>query len=121
MSRQEEIERVMRDVQRGVDGVERVVVGTSDGLAVASTSPGPRSEKMAAMAASVVSLSQQTVADDREGATGQTVIRGSSGCLVVQGAGPDAVLAVRTDVAANMGLIQMEVPRAAAEIAALLA
>lgn len=121
MSRQEDIDRVMRDIHRGVDGVDDVVVATSDGLAVASTNPGPRADKVAAMAASVVALSQQTIPEDGDGNPHETVIRGSLGCLVVRGAGPNAVIAVRTGADSNMGLVHLEIPRAAAELESILA
>lgn len=121
VSKHEDVERVMRGIQRSVDGVEDVVIATTDGLSVSATNPGERADKVAAMAASVLALSRQAGAGDSDGDPGQTVIRGTKGCLVVQGAGPNAVIAVHTEANPNMGLIQLEVPRAAAELDAILA
>lgn len=120
VSKQQDLAKVMRDIHLAVDGVEEVVVATRDGLAVASTGSDDRTAKVAAMAASVVGLSTQAVGA-APGESGQTVIRGDAGCLVVQGAGPNAVIAVRTGARPNMGLVQVEVPRAADDLAAILA
>lgn len=120
MSKQQDVSKVMRDIHVAVDGVEEVVVATRDGLAVASTGSDELTAKVAAMAASVVGLSGQAIGA-ATGETGQTVIRGDLGCLVVQGAGPNAVIAVRTGARPNMGLVQVEVPKAAEDLAAILA
>lgn len=111
--------RIMRTIHERVDGVQGVVVATRDGLTVASTAGDGKEDRIAAMAASAISLAQQTLAGSG-GGDGQTVIRGDHGCLVVQGAGPAAVLAVKTGARPNMGLVQVEVPRAAAELESIL-
>jgi predicted regulator of Ras-like GTPase activity (Roadblock/LC7/MglB family) len=120
VSKQADVGQVMRSIHLAVDGVHGVIVATRDGLPVATTAAEGRAEKVAAMAASVLALSQQAVADPETDDAGQTVIRGSEGCLVVQGAGPNAVLAVHTGAKPNMGLVQVEVPRAAADLALIL-
>ncbi len=120
MSKQEDVARIMRDVHHRVGDVEDVVIATRDGLPLASTTSDDRAEKVAAMVASVLSLSMQAVDDDSEGPFGHTVIRGSRGCLVVQDAGPNAVIAVHTGANPNMGLVQVEIPRAAADLESIL-
>jgi predicted regulator of Ras-like GTPase activity (Roadblock/LC7/MglB family) len=120
VSKQADVSQVLRGIHLAVDNVHGAVVATRDGLPVASTTGGDRAEKVAAMAASVLALSQQALADPDTEDGGQTVIRGSDGCLVVQEAGPNAVLAVHTGARPNMGLVQVEVPRAAAELALIL-
>lgn len=120
MSKQEAVARIMRDVHQRVGDVEDVVIATRDGLPLASTTSEDRAEKVAAMVASVLSLSMQAVDDDAEGPFGHTVIRGSRGCLVVQDAGPNAVIAVHTGAKPNMGLVQVEIPRAAADLESIL-
>lgn len=119
MSKHEDVSRVMRSIQTNVDGVQDVVVATRDGLTVAATTGEDRAGKVAAMAASVLALSQQAIADSG-GGEGHTVIRGDRGCLVVHGAGPNAIVAVHTGARPNMGLVQVEVPRAAADLESIL-
>lgn len=117
MTKNETVSQIMRDIHQRIGEVQDVVVATRDGLPLASTTSDGRAERVSAMAASVLSLSVQALDGD---ANGHTVIRGSRGCLVVHDAGPDALLAVHTGAAPNMGLVQVEVPRAAADLASAL-
>jgi len=71
------------------------------------------------MAATVVALADQAVPADGDEA-GHTVIRGDEGCLVVYPAGDLGVFAVQTGGQPNIGLLEVEAPAIAAELAALL-
>jgi predicted regulator of Ras-like GTPase activity (Roadblock/LC7/MglB family) len=76
------------------------------------------------MAATVVALADQAMPSDGSGpadAGSHTVIRGTDGCLVVYAAGDVGVLAVQTSSHPNIGLVQVEAPAAARELASLLA
>jgi predicted regulator of Ras-like GTPase activity (Roadblock/LC7/MglB family) len=67
------------------------------------------------MAASVVGLSEEILADVERG-TSVTIVRGDSGCLIVHPAGPDAVLAARTGPHPNVGLVGLELPAVVAAV-----
>lgn len=120
MSKQAELHDVLRGFHAAVDGVHGAVLATRDGLPVASTLADARSEAVAAMAATVVALADQAAPPGAERGVGHTVIRGTDGCLVVYPAGELGVLAVQTTSQPNIGLVQVEAPAAACQLASLL-
>ena len=71
------------------------------------------------MAATVVALADQAVPADGD-ASGHTVIRGSDGCFVVYPAGELGVFAIQTAGQPNIGLLEVEAPAVATELAELL-
>ena len=121
VSKQVELHEVLRGFHDAVDGVHGAVLATRDGLPVASTLAEARTDTVAAMAATVVALASQAAPSTDDDADGHTVIRGSDGCLVVYAAGDLGVLAVQTSAHPNIGLVQVEAPAAARQLAALLA
>lgn len=120
MSKQHDLGGVLDAFCRCVDGVNGAVLATRDGLTVASTFPSDRSSRVAAMAATVQALAEQTVPPGEASSAGHTVVRGRDGCLVVHPAGDLAVLAVQTASRPNIGLVQVQAPEAAGELARLL-
>ena len=117
MTKNDTVSQIMRDIHQRIGDVHDVVVGTRDGLPLASTTSDSRAERISAMAASVLSLSMQALDGDD---SGHAVVRGTRGCLVVHHAGPGALLAVHTGAKPNMGLVQVEVPRAATDLESAL-
>ena len=123
VSKQQELHEVLRGFHDAVDGVQGAVLATRDGLPVVSTLTDARAETVAAMAATVVALADQAMPAERQdsdGDAGHTVIRGSAGCLVVCAAGTQGVLAVQTTAHPNIGLVNVEAPAAARQLAGLL-
>lgn len=120
MSKQAELNDALRRLHAAVDGVHGTVLGTRDGLPLASTLAGASAETVAAMAATVMALADQAVPTESS-TDGCAVIRGTDGCLVVQGAGTAGVLAVQTGSQPNLGLVQMEAPAVAASLSKALA
>ena len=90
-------------------------VASRDGLPLASTFPAAEAPRVAAMAASVVGLAEEILADAGAG-TSTTIVRGAAGCLVVHPAGAGAVVAARTGANPNLGLVHLVLP---ATVAAL--
>ena len=120
MSKQHELHEVLRGFHDAVDGVQGAVLATRDGLPVASTLADQRADTVAAMAATVVALAEQAMPSEATGDSGHTVIRGRDGCLVVYRAGEHGVLAVQTTAQPNIGLVHVEAPAAARQLAGLL-
>lgn len=116
MSRQDDLDAVLREVTMALDDVAGVVYATRDGLPVSSTVGEPRAGKIAAMAAAVLSLSEQTVGASPVQPVGSAVIRGSEGCLAVFPSGVRGALAVQTGPRPNIGLMNVELPQAAASL-----
>ena len=109
VSRDVELRGALSGFERKVGDVRGAVVASRDGLPLASTFDDGVVDRFAAMAASVVGLSEEILADVERG-TSVTIVRGDSGCLIVHPAGPDAVLAARTGPHPNVGLVGLELP-----------
>lgn len=107
VSRHQELRTALQQLERRVGDVKGAVVASRDGLALASTFIGAEGDRVAAMAASVVGLAEEILAD---GGTSTTIVRGATGCLVVHPAGTDGVLAARTGPNPNVGLLHVELP-----------
>ena len=124
MARQAELDGVLRAVATVVDDVDGAVFATRDGLCVATTLHEPHASKLAAMAAAVLSLSESALdfGEVRQGPPDpvrSTVVRGREGCVAVVPAGRLGALAVQTGARPNVGLMHVELPRAAARLAHL--
>ena len=120
MSKQADLEVVLRSLLADVGDITGVVLASRDGLPVASTANGPTTDTLAAMAAAVLALSEQAVDATPTEPLDHTMIRGTDGCFAVYGAGHLGALALQTIAHPNVGLVQVEAPRAAAEISRLL-
>ena len=116
MTRHNDLRAALQHLERRVGDVKGTVVASRDGLALASTFQGTDGERVAAMAASVVGLAEEILADVDGGAS-TTIVRGATGCLVVHPAGPDGVLAARTGPNPNVGLVHIELPATVAALA----
>jgi predicted regulator of Ras-like GTPase activity (Roadblock/LC7/MglB family) len=119
MSKQRDLDATLRGFCAAVDDVHGAVLATRDGLTIASASMADgTAARVAAMAATVQAVAEQTVAAD--GAGVHTMVRAGDGCLVVYPAGPHGVLALQTAAKPNVGLVQVHAPEAADELAELL-
>ncbi len=79
------------------------------------------SKAVAAMAAAIVGTGETASKELSIGVLNQVVVESGSGKLVSVGAGSDAILAVLIKPKANMGLILMNMERAAKKIARIIA
>lgn len=112
------LEPPLRALEQRVPDLRGVVLATRDGLAVASTMPGESTERVAAMAASVVALADQVMGDPAAAGRSTTIVRGAAGCLFVHPAGSGTVLAARSAAAPNLGLVSVELPATVAALEA---
>ncbi len=128
-----QIESVLRSLHDSVEGLQGTVVVSLDGFVVAAHVPGSgngrrkRSEspadspQVAAMAASIIALSDKVLAQLARGAISRVLIDGSEGGLVVVPAGSDAALAVMVAHEAKLGLVMLALQRSAEQVRHILA
>lgn len=120
VSKQGDLEQVLRSLHTDVVDVTSTVLASRDGLPVASTANGLATDRLAAMAAAVLAIGEQATEATPDAPFGHALIRGSGGCLAVYGAGQFGALAVQTIANPNVGLVQVEAPRAASLLGDLL-
>lgn len=94
---------------------------STDGLMMASVLPaGLDEDRVGAMSAAMLSLGDRTAKELGRGALEQVLIKGALGYVLMVYAGEEAVLTVMAKPNAKLGLIFLDVKRAAESIADLL-
>ncbi len=101
--------------------IEASGVISTDGLMMASVLPaGLDEDRVGAMSAAMLSLGDRTAQELNRGTLEQVLIKGDSGYVLMTYAGNEAVLTVMAKANAKLGLIFLDVKRAAQSIAELL-
>lgn len=119
--RAEMIETVLKELNSASADIEASAVVSTDGLMIASLLPqGMDEDRVGAMSAALLSLGDRTAQELSRGELEQVLVRGSNGFVLMTYAGPEAVLTVLTRPNAKLGLVFLDVKRAAEQIAKLL-
>lgn len=101
--------------------IEASGVISTDGLMMASVLPaGLDEDRVGAMSAAMLSLGDRTAQELNRGGLEQVLIKGDNGYVLMTYAGDEAVLTVMAKSNAKLGLIFLDVKRAAESIAELL-
>jgi predicted regulator of Ras-like GTPase activity (Roadblock/LC7/MglB family) len=120
-SRTEQLVRVLKELSGSTPDVEASAVVSSDGLIIASALPKDVEEdRVAAMSAAMLSLGERTSKELGRGILDQVFIKGEHGYVILMNAGTDAVLTAMVRQEAKLGLIFLDMKRAAAEIGKLI-
>jgi hypothetical protein len=107
----------LRELQTNTTDVEASAVVSVDGLIIASSLPGGVEEdRVSAMSAAMLSLGERIAGELGRGGLDEVYIHGSSGYVLLTGAGTEAVLTVLAREQARLGLILLEMRRAAVDI-----
>lgn len=98
--------------------VRSAAIVSAEGLPIAYAFPeGIDETRVAAMTATLLSLSERTILEMKKGDFDQLYIKGSEGYLLVMQAGPDMVLLVSTTKDVRLGLILLDCRRTCEKIA----
>lgn len=101
--------------------IEASGVISTDGLMMAAVLPsGLDEDRVGAMSAAMLSLGDRTAQELERGTLEQVLIKGDHGYVLMTYAGSEAVLTVMAKPNAKLGLIFLDVKRAAGNIEALL-
>lgn len=101
--------------------IEASGVISTDGLMMASVLPaGMDEDRVGAMSAAMLSLGDRTAQELNRGGLEQVLIKGHRGYVLMTYAGEEAVLTVLAKPNAKLGLIFLDVKRAAESIAEML-
>ena len=120
-SRMELLVDRLRALQAGTMDVEASAVVSIDGLIIASALPSSVEEdRVSAMSAAMLSLGERIASELRRGQLDQVYIKGDNGYIILTSVGEDAVLTVLARRGAKLGLIFLDMRRAAADLAELL-
>jgi predicted regulator of Ras-like GTPase activity (Roadblock/LC7/MglB family) len=101
--------------------IEASAILSTDGLMMASMLPaGMDEDRVGAMAAAMLSLGDRTSEELARGALEQVLIKGEKGYVLMTHAGEESVLSVLAKPSARLGLIFLDVKRAAESIEKLI-
>lgn len=101
--------------------IEASGVISTDGLMMAAVLPqGMDEDRVGAMSAAMLSLGDRTAQELERGGLEQVLIKGSRGYVLMTHAGKEAVLTVMAKPNAKLGLIFLDVKRAAESISAMI-
>jgi hypothetical protein len=120
-SRIERLINRLRLLKSSSPGVEASAVVSVDGLTIASDLPSNVEEdRVSAMTAAMLSLGERIAMELQRGSPEQVYIRGDQGFVVLMAVGENAVLTVLARHETKLGLLFLDMRRAAEELAALL-
>jgi predicted regulator of Ras-like GTPase activity (Roadblock/LC7/MglB family) len=107
----------LRQMQAASSDIEASAVVSCDGLIIASALPGDVEEdRVSAMSAAMLSLGERISAELGRGSLEQVYIKGDEGFVILTSIGSDAVLTALARKNAKIGLIFLEMQRAAEDL-----
>ncbi|MDQ7030310.1 MAG: roadblock/LC7 domain-containing protein [Ardenticatenia bacterium] len=120
-SRNEQMIEELRTLRRNSPDIEASAVVSADGLPIASDLPaGVEEDRVSAMSAAMLSLGERIASELERGTLEQVYIRGDSGYVILTAIGEEAVLTVLARKEAKLGLVFLDMRRAAESLIRLL-
>lgn len=111
----------LQDMQISSPEIIASALVSVDGLMIASALPvNIESDRISAMTAAMLSLGERIASELNRGSLSELYIRGQEGYVLVTAVGEEAVLTVMTRAEAKLGLIFLEMRRAAESLAVIL-
>jgi predicted regulator of Ras-like GTPase activity (Roadblock/LC7/MglB family) len=120
-SRSEQMVERLRSMQASAPDIEASAVVSVDGLIMASALPQEVEEdRVSAMSAAMLSLGERIAGELGRGGLEQVYIKGDAGFIVLTSVGQEAVLTALARQDAKLGLIFLEMRRAAEDLVKLV-
>jgi len=111
----------LRDMQMSSPDIEASAVVSVDGLPIATALPREVEEdRVSAMSAAMLSLGERIASELGRGGLSEVQIKGEKGYVILQSLGTEAVLTVLARESAKMGLVLLDMRRAAEDLAKLV-
>ncbi len=120
-SRTEQMIARLKDLQVNTPDIEASAVVSVDGLIIASAlPPDVEEDRVSAMSAAMLSLGERIASELGRGVLDQVYIRGANGYVILSAVGEDAVLTVLARQNAKLGLVFLDMRRAAEDFSRLI-
>lgn len=111
----------LRDLQQTTPEIEASAVVSVDGLIMASSLPaGVEEDRVSAMSAAMLSLGERISTELGRGLLDQVYIKGKEGSVILMSIGEEAVLTTLVREGAKLGLIFLDMRRAADDLEKLV-
>ncbi len=120
-SRNERMVERLRELQISSPDVEAAAIISVDGLPIASSLPqGVEEDRVSAMSAAMLSLGERIAGELGRGMLDEVYVRGEKGYVILRAVGEEAVLTVLARQQAKLGLLFLDMRRAAEELSTIL-
>jgi predicted regulator of Ras-like GTPase activity (Roadblock/LC7/MglB family) len=111
----------LRELQTSTTDIEASAVVSIDGLIMASALPAEVEEdRVSAMSAAMLALGERIASELGRGTLEQVYVRGSNGFVILMSVGEEAVLTALVRENAKLGLVFLDMKRAASDLAKLI-
>lgn len=111
----------LRELQASSPDIEASAIISVDGLTIASALPQDAEEdRVAAMSAAMLGLGEKITKELGKGHLEQVYIKGDNGYVIIMSIGEEAVLTALAQEHAKLGLIFLDMRRAAEDLTRLL-
>jgi predicted regulator of Ras-like GTPase activity (Roadblock/LC7/MglB family) len=119
--REDMLASVLSDLNGSSADIEASAVISTDGLIMASLLPANLDEdRVGAMSAAMLSLGDRTASELSRGDLEMVLIKGNQGYVVMTHAGEEAVVSVQAKSTAKLGLVFLDIKRAAEAISKII-
>jgi predicted regulator of Ras-like GTPase activity (Roadblock/LC7/MglB family) len=119
--REDVLKSVLNELNGTSSDIEASAIMSTDGLMIASLLPaGLDPDRVGAMSAAILMLGDRTSQELTRGQLEQVLVKGDDGYVLLTHAGSQAVLTVMAKPDAKLGLIFLDVKRAAANVAKVI-
>ncbi len=120
-SRTDQMIARLRDLQASTADIEASAVVSVDGLVMASSlSADVEEDRVSAMSAAMLSLGERIADELGRGIVDQIYVRGDHGYVILMSIGEEAVLTALARSDAKLGLIFLDMKRAAEDLSKLV-
>ena len=120
-SRTEQMVARLKDLQVSTPDVEASALVSVDGLIIASAlPPDVEEDRVSAMSAAMLSLGERIASELGRGLLDQVYVRGADGYVILSAVGEEAVLTVLARKDAKLGLVFLDMRRAAEDLGRLI-
>ncbi|MEX2030245.1 MAG: roadblock/LC7 domain-containing protein [Anaerolineales bacterium] len=120
-TRTEQMVERLKDLEASSPDVEASAVVSVDGLTMASNlPPNVEEDRVSAMSAAMLSLGERIATELKRGSLDQVYIKGEAGFVILKSVGDEAVMTVLARDQATLGLLFLEMRRAAEDLSQLL-
>jgi len=111
----------LKDLQMGTPDIEASAVVSVDGLIMASAlPPDVEEDRVSAMSAAMLSLGERIASELGRGVLDQVYVRRANGYVILASVGEEAVLTVLARKDAKLGLVFLDMRRAAEDLGRLI-
>ena len=120
-SRTEQMMSRLRDLRVSTPDIEASALVSVDGLIIASDlAADVEEDRVSAMSAAMLSLGERIAGELGRGVLDQVYIRGDNGYVILTSLGEDAVLTTLARKDAKLGLVFLDMRRAASDLSRLV-